>query len=171
MILTEERRHHSVLEAANELEALASQSTEKPEIRQYIGQDGVKEAFNLLFLQPKGTEFLVYGSLSLETDYADFLANFAHQRIKKNYPARLIYTDSPKHREVLKKDLGQKLIEIKFLNPKDFEFKTHEVCIFGDTVAYLAHSEHEPFATVIESDTLAVGERQIFELVWKIAKE
>ena len=43
--------------------------------------------------------------------------------------------------------------------------------IFGDTLAYLAHSEKEPFATVIESSTLANGEKQLFEMLWELAKD
>jgi len=167
----EERRHKRALQVAAELEAIASKSTEKPNIRQYSGVEGVKEACNLALLQPRGTEVLIYGSLAMETEYDEFLEEFAIARGKLNMPARLLYPDTAECRAFLERDLAKRNITTKFLPQDKYEFKTHEMIIFGDTLAYLAHSEKEPFATVIESSTLANGEKQLFEMLWEFAKD
>jgi hypothetical protein len=65
---------------------------------------------------------------------------------------------------------GNENRNLRFLPLDKFNPKT-QVNIFGNTVAYIAHGEQEPFATVIESASLAHDEKQKFELLWQMAKE
>lgn len=170
LMQTEERRHNRVLLLANQLEALSSKSHQKPKIMQFEGEKGVEEAFNLLFLQPKGTELLIYGSLTLDTKFSDFLDDYTEKRLKRNISARMLYSDTTDHREILNKNLEKYLFNVKFLPKEKFMVDTHEVYIFGDTIAYIAHSEKEPFATVIENAPIVSSEKQRFEILWEIAK-
>ncbi|MEI7792309.1 MAG: helix-turn-helix domain-containing protein [Candidatus Berkelbacteria bacterium] len=167
----EERRHKRALQVATELEAIASKSTEKPNIRQYSGVEGVKEACNLVLLQPRGTELKVYASLIMEKEYEEFLNEFAANRVKHGIPTRLLYPDTPECRDFLNRELSKQSITTKFLPQDKYEFAAHEMMIFGDMIVYLAHSVKEPFATVIESSTLANGEKQLFEMLWELAKD
>jgi hypothetical protein len=59
--------------------------------------------------------------------------------------------------------------QCRFL-PQDKFDPTTEINIYGDTIHYIAHSERDPFATMIESSSLAKLEKQRFDLLWDLAK-
>jgi sugar-specific transcriptional regulator TrmB len=166
----EERRHKKVVGTFNELEALANSETEKPSVRQFIGKKGIEEALNLVFLEPKGTEILVYGSTIFFADPI-FYQEFTEKRKKHNIKIRLIYSDTAKHREILLRDNADELREIKFIPESDYQDIHSETCIFGDTMTFTSPGESEPYALVIESRAFAIAERQRFEMLWQMAKK
>ena len=145
-----------------------SKSSFKPNIRLYEGRAGVMEVYNLTLDLSKEDEILIYGTKSVETNYQDFISEYLKNRVKKKIKVKAILPDTPENREVLNRDKDE-LRQTRFLPVNQFKQKT-EVNIFGHSIAYIAHSEKEPFATVIENPTLAEEEKSRFNLLWQIAK-
>lgn len=150
------------------LNAVASQSAVKPQIRLLEGIEGVRQAYMLGLNQPESSELILFGT-------ADFwLANAAgnevyiKERVHKQISLRALLPNTEAGRQIAKKD-KQKLRELRFLSKNEYDPRV-ETQIFGNTVVFIAHSEKEPFATVVENAALAWDERQRFELLWNSAK-
>lgn len=163
------RRQEKLKKTLNQLEGLSSKSSFKPNIRLYEGKAGVIEVYNLTLDLPKDEGILIYGSVSVETSYKDFIAEYLKNRVKKRIKVKAILSDTPENREILVRDTDE-LRQTRFLPADQFKQKT-EVNIFARSIAYIAHSEDEPFATVIENPTLAEEEKNRFNLLWQIAQK
>lgn len=163
------RRQEKLQKTLTQLEGLASKSPSKPNIRLYEGREGVMEIYNLTLDLAKDEEILIYGTASIATSYQDFIAQYLKDRVKKKIRVKAILPDTEENRKVLVRD-KQELRETKFLPSEKYKQKT-EINIFVDSIAYIAHSEKEPFATVIENSTLAKEEKDRFNLLWEMAKE
>lgn len=161
-----ERRHARFNTTVSQLEAVATKSPNKPVVRLYEGAEGVKEVYNLTLSEPRGSEILIYGTASVEANYGDFITDYIAHRTKKNISVRAILPDTPDNQSVTIRD-DKELRQTKFL-PEETYHQTTEVNIFGDKIAYIAHSEKQPFATVIENATLANEERSRFNLIWNM---
>lgn len=162
-----QRRQERFIDALNELEGIASKSPHKPSVRFYEGISGVMEAYNLTLERPRGSEILIYGTSLVEINYGEFIGEYIANRSKKGITARVLLADNEQNRLVPERD-KKELRETKFL-PLDKFNPTIEVNISGNMVAYIAHSEQEPFATIIENATLAKEEIERFNLLWEVA--
>lgn len=163
------RRQEKLRETITQLEGLASQSSLKPNIRLYEGKAGVMEVYNLTLNLAKDEEILIYGSVLVAISYQEFIDEYLKNRVKKKIKVKAILPDTVENRKILARD-EKELRQTRFISSEDFKQKT-EVNIFGDSIAYIAHSEKEPFATVIENSTLAEEEKDRFNLLWQIAKD
>jgi sugar-specific transcriptional regulator TrmB len=166
---TVERRQERFIKSMPELMGLASLSPQKPIVRLYAGVAGVIEAYNLSLEQPKESEILIYGTAEVKITYTDFIAEYLKNRVEKGIFARAILPNNSVNREVPKTDTKE-LRETRFLSTEKFD-PTIEINIFSDTITYIAHSETEPFATVIESAAIATLEKQRFEIIWDAASK
>lgn len=149
-------------------DALKSESKEKPKIRVYEGIEGVFQAYMLGLDQPEGSEILVFGSTKIWAKYNSLIKVYLAERVTKNINIRALYTNSKDKHLYLKMD-REELRETKFL-PRDYYDPKVETQVFGGTVIYIAHSEKEPFATVIEDESIAFDVRQRFEILWQVSK-
>lgn len=152
-----------------QLEGIASKSSNKPSVQLYEGREGIIEVYNLSLDQPKSSEILIYGTSQVETNYKDFTNDYIKNRVAKKIIARVLLADTLDNRQIVFRD-KKELRQTKFLPVDRFNQKT-EVNIFGSFIAYIAHSEKEPFATIIENSTLAEEEKARFNLLWEIAKK
>lgn len=170
LIRVGENRYDKLISATNQLEALASKSSEKPRIRIYEGWEGIKQIYNQALEQPKGSDFLLSGTNMVGTALKDFFLNyFIPHRVQRGLITRSIFPNIESNRTYVKQyNLEAERHKTRFLLPGKFKPQTQEV-IFGNTVAFNAYSEKQPFATVIESAVLAFDERQKFDLLWEIA--
>lgn len=164
----EESRHNKIINSISELQAIASKSPLKPKIRTFEGDEGIKQTYDLILEMPKNSDTYVLGINLFDSHLDDMISEFVQKRVKKSIKTIAIFPDTPENRlrSIRKKDLR----EVRFL-PLDIYNPKSQVNIFGDSVAYVAHMEKEPFATVIESQTIASDEIQRFKMLWKIAKE
>lgn len=163
-----ERRQTRFAETINQLEGLASKSPQKPTVRLYEGISGVMEAYNLSLELPKNSEIFIYGTAEVKVSYSEFITEYLKNRVKKGIIARALLPDNEINRQVLALD-KQELRQTRFLPQDKFDPQT-EINVFSDTITYIAHSEKEPFGTVIESQSLATLEKQRFNLLWDLAK-
>lgn len=162
-----ERRHDRFISSFNQLEGIASQSPQKPTVRLFEGVAGVTESYNLSLEQPKGSEILIYGTAQIRINYSEFIREYLKNRVERGIKARAILPDNELNREVLLRDKAE-LRQSRFLPQNKFDPST-EINVYGDVIQYIAHSEKEPFATMIESPSLAKLEKQRFDLLWAIS--
>lgn len=163
-----ERRHTKFSSSISQLEAIATRSPYKPVIRLYEGVEGVMGVYNLSLNEPKGSEILTYGTATVGITYGNFIAEYLTHRTEKGIMVRAILPDNEINRQASLSD-KQELRQTRFL-PEDVYNQTTEINIFGDKIAYIAHSEKQPFATLVENPTLAREEQQRFEIIWKVAR-
>lgn len=168
VLLKLEQRHEQFKRHASTLEAIASKSPQKPSIHLYEGMEGVKQAYNLTLEQADG-EILIYGTAEVEHLLPDFFPDYFNKRIKNRISVRAILAKNEINRKILSRD-KKELRQTRFLPAN--RFNPHlEVNIFGDTIIYIAHSEREPFATVIVNSTIVNHEKENFELIWQMTKK
>lgn len=151
----------------SQFEALRSKSIEKPQIRLYEGIDGVRQAYNVSLGEPEGTEMLVYSTALVLTAYPDFFKSYIAERVRRKIKVRLLLADTEINRSYLQLDEAE-LRETRFLPKERFDPRA-ELEIYNDKIVNIAYSDTAPFATVIESSTMAFDERQKFELLWEMA--
>lgn len=170
MLQAAETRYNRFSATIAEFDALASKSPKKPAVRLFEGEEGIKSVYELSLELPKGSEVLVYSSDSLlAANYGGLLDNYIEKRVKRGINIRLLYADTSENRRIGQSD-PRKLRISRFLPAKEYD-PTVEVQIMGESIAYIAHSAKEPFATLIESAAIAKEERDRFNLLWKTGAE
>lgn len=162
-----ERRYEKFKLATSQLEAIGSKTPQKPKIQLFEGISGVKQAYEMTLNQPGGSEILIYGTAKVQELIPNFIADYLKERTKLGIKVRALLADVPENRSVIVRD-PQELRETRFLEQKFFD-PNLEVNVFAGKVIYIAHSEKEPFATVIENQTIANHEKQRFEIEWNMA--
>lgn len=169
LIASLEFKKNQFKESLAQFDALVSKSPAKPRITLYKGWEGVRQVYSQGLNGPKGGERLLFGTPQI------WLANeaendqYVNERVKNNIRLRMLFPDKKENYILLKKD-KEELRQTRFL-PADIFNPGIETHIYPGKIDYIAHSENEPFATVIENGAIAEAERQKFELLWKIAKE
>jgi sugar-specific transcriptional regulator TrmB len=169
LALAVNRRHNKFISSLSELDALASKAPAKPNVRLFEGEEGVKQVYNMTLDLPSKSEILIYGTANVIVNYQDFIGQYLQNRVAHQISARVIMPESEYNRSITGRDAAD-LRQSRFLSSEYYNQQT-EMNIFGECIAYIAHSEKEPFATLIENATLASEERMRFNLLWNIAKE
>ncbi len=168
LALIEGRKHNKFLNLLPQLEGLASKASTKPKVSLFEGEVGVMQVYNLMLELPIDNEILTYGPVDIKAKYLDYIEQYHQVRVSKDIKSRIIFPDTPDNKQIGLRD-PLDLRESRFLPVNKFDQRT-EVNIFGDSIAYIAHSETQPFASVIESSRLTQEERQRFELLWGLAE-
>ena len=164
-----EQKKNLFREALPLFEALTSQSRAKPEILLYKGIEGVRQVYYQGLEGPEAGERLILGTPKIWLDNAEENEAYIRERLKKKISLRMIFPDSKENYSMLKSDMAE-LRQTRFL-PKEHFSPPIETQIYPNKVAYIAHSEREPFATVISNPAIALAERQKFELLWRVAEQ
>ena len=139
---------------------------EKPKIEFYEGKEGLKTILDDIIRIKE--EILVYCSTKKQLQLLRFyFPNFIRRRIKERIKTKVITEKSKEALEIHSKD-KEELREMKFL-PKDLEFPT-STNIYGNKVAILS-LEKEIVGVIIENENIANTQRNVFDLLWDIAKE
>lgn len=162
-------KQNQLAESMGELNALTSKSHARPHVRMFEGASGVEQAYKLTLNLPEGEEILIYGTPTIYLNYQEMINEYVKQRVEGKIKVRALIADTPLGREVIEED--EKILrKVRLFSKEIFDQQT-EINILPDSIIYIAHSEEEPFATVIENSTLAREEKNRFELLWNIAKD
>ncbi|MDP3992869.1 MAG: helix-turn-helix domain-containing protein [bacterium] len=167
LLKTFEHKRDQLAGRLSELEALASHMPSKPNIRLFVGAEGVKQAYNLALLE-QNTTIYIYGTGKVFEIYPDYFSFFTKSRLEKKIHIQGIASDTSFNQALSQGD-KKMMRELRFLPSKKFN-PQQEVLIFGNTIAYVAVLDREPFATVVESKLFADSEKERFNLLWEIAK-
>ena len=169
LLLKEEYKHNKLRSLAPQLQSIASKAKSKPKIRTFEGMAGIAQVYAMAADEPKGSYFFIIGANMLETAYLEHISDHIIKRNKKNILTRGIFPDNESNRLMRIERMPIEKHDNRFLPESKFNPQT-QILIFGNTVAYLAHTETEPFVTIIESASLAHDEKERFELLWETAK-
>ena len=149
-----------------ELLKLTNVNAFKPIIRSYEGLEGIKAIFDQT-LEAK-SEVLGYTNLeALGELLPDYLPEYTKKLVKKNVKARFLSPSTRRAREFLStfypKGFPQELVEILFVNPKEFDFE-NQISIYDNSVAIISLNPDEQIGVLIESAVYAKTERAGFNL-------
>jgi len=147
-----------------DLKKLTNVLPEKPSVNLYEGKTSIKDALEEVLSE---REILVYGASQMGDKIFEFYtSNFAKKRVKNKVVMKaIIESNVPEH--MLEKDV-RKYTFIRKLTV--FENHNSVYFIYGKKVIIISLGE-ELIAIKINSPLLAESQRQIFNLLWKIAKK
>lgn len=151
-----------------ELLKLTNVDAFKPIIRSFEGIDGIKAIFDQT-LEAK-SEVLGYTNLeALGELLPDYLPDYAKKLVRRNIKARFLSPSTEKARKFLDtfypKDFPRELVEILFVNPKEFDFE-NQISIYDNSVAIISLNPDEQIGILIESAVYAKTQKAVFNLSW-----
>lgn len=151
-----------------ELHDLATIYRNRPTVRFFEGEEGVKKIFHDI-LQVDQKELLAFSSIKeLLKAWPDYYSTFMKMRIRRRIQARII---SPKDEEgeKLQKIGKSEFREIKFI-PDELAGKLGiiggHVFIYGDRVALISFDSDQT-SVIIENKALSHVQRSLFEIAWE----
>lgn len=148
-----------------DLKNIYKTSIEKPKVELYEGKEGLKTILDDIIKTNK--EILVYGSTEKQIQILQFyFPNYIKRRVEAKIHTRVITEKSTKTIEMLKTE-KKDLRESKFIPKIAFPTVTY---IYGNKVAIFS-LEKEIIGLIIENESISNTQRQIFELLWRIAKK
>lgn len=151
-----------------ELLSMTNALSFKPKIKYFEGKEGIMNIFEDILTAKK--ELLGYSNLkALAENFGDYLPEYAIRKSKKKLKTRLICPSGDEALNFTKKyypaDFPEELIEIIFINPKEFWFE-HEITIYDDKVAVISLNPDEQIGMIFESPVYARSQTAIFNLAW-----
>lgn len=169
-ILALEKAKLSLLEKAIPgLAGLSSNSKQKPSARFFAGADGVRAVYEESLLLPSGAEMLALGNAkAVEKSLSGFGDWYIKRRVEGGIKMRALATDTPYHREIVARDKTE-LRQTRLLKQELFT-QDIEINIYANKVAMVSFVEDEFVGVIIESKVFAAGHRQMFELLWAMAR-
>lgn len=140
----------------------------KPKIKYFEGIEGIKNILEDTLTVKK--ELLGYSNLKGAAEVlGDYIPRYAERKIKNRLKTRIISPSSAEAFDYIKKyyphNFPPELIEILFVNPKEFWFE-HEITIYDDKVAVISLHKEEQIGMIFESPVYANSQRAIFNLAW-----
>lgn len=140
----------------------------KPIIHSYEGIEGIKTIFDQT-LEAK-SEVLGYTNLeALGALLPDYLPGYTKKLVQKKTKVRWLSPSTEKARGFIStyypKSYPQDLVEILFVNPKEFHFE-NQISIYDNFVAIISLNPEELIGVLIESAVYARTQRAIFNLSW-----
>tara|TARA_B100000315_G_C14593587_1_gene597386 strand:- start:3264 stop:3983 length:720 start_codon:yes stop_codon:yes gene_type:complete len=146
-----------------ELQLKHGMAKKKAETTFFKGREGLKSVFQDQIKDKK--EILVFGaSTDINAVLKYYLPHYENARMKFKINVKIIYDDSARNDEIVKK---KPYLKVKFL-PKQFRSPS-STNIYGDKVAILLWVD-EPLAILINNKKIADSYRNFFNLIWGIAK-
>jgi len=163
-----EDKAHYAKKILPELMAITNTLTLKPRIKYYEGYEGVKTILNDT-LSAK-SELLGYSNLKAAAElFGNLLPDYSRIKMERKIKTRFICPSSPEAstyvRDFYPKNFPPELIEILYINPKEFWFE-NEIIIYDDKVAVISLNRDELIGMIFQSPVYARSQRAIFNLAW-----
>ncbi len=157
-------KESKIIKVLPDLKEIYQSSIEKPKVELYEGKEGLKTILDDIIRTKK--EILVYGSTEKQLKILQFyFPNYIQRRIKVKIPTRVITEKNTRTIEMLKTE-KKELRESRFISDLEFPTVTY---VYGDKMAILS-LEKEIIGLIIKSESISNTQKQIFEILWKIAK-
>jgi sugar-specific transcriptional regulator TrmB len=137
--------------------------TGKPNIQFFEGMEGaLTAAYDSL--QAKGEILTLIDAEKLEEKYSKFNEEYVKQRIKRDIPKRIISPDTPRVREIIKKDDATITDERVIAG---ISFSETLTMIYNNKVCFITLTDEKKIATIVEDSHVANMHREIFEFMWR----
>ncbi|MCF7812556.1 hypothetical protein K9M59_03095 [Candidatus Gracilibacteria bacterium] len=164
-ILIEEiqRRAENLNRSLPLLKSLMGGQEDRPLVRFFKGLEGVQNAY-WETLESR-TQMLNYAnSKNIRDHWPDYDQEYVLERKKKKIFLRGLAPEDLQGKKVQEKD-AEYFRETRLLPKKHF-WVENEINIYDDKF-FIASFDPEPFAIIIQSQTVADTQRQIFEIAWE----
>lgn len=141
-------------------------STERPVVRVYEGNEGLKQIYEDLLIEGK-TIYAILQAANVEPELYNWLTTkFVKKRVRAKIHVKAIVASSTASREYLKKSKEEYRIS-RMVDTKRFPFQ-HEIDIYGDKVAIIHYKKDEPLiGMVIHHPQIALTMKAWFDLAWE----
>lgn len=163
-----EEKGNIISEILPELNSLINADTEKPNVKMYTGDDGVKIALEDILETMKKTNSHVLLAAS-RSEILDRLPSYfpvwMKRREKLDIRTRLILPESEKTKHIFEPNA---LREVRYL-PDNFGFKA-TIEIYGNKMAIFNLKADEIYSIIIESEPVVQTFTQFFSFAWENAK-
>ncbi len=159
--------HEDIIQILPSLKAIEKRGIDKPNVKYFSGEEGFiyvceesikKPSSEVLFL---GSLKDLYATITDEYDQSIYIPT----RLKKKINIKMLVFED-EYTKKLEKVAKKELREIRFLSKH--AFSPSSMFIYGNTVA-LFTSKKELMAVVVESEDLAIMEKNKFNLLWRQA--
>lgn len=156
---------------AEELSRLQNSAGSPTDVRFYRGKGGLQQLLWNLLKIPRDGEFIGHGYLNwnevVGKPFAEklrlgLIQNSTHSREVTNTVGLENFTSVP----IYKNNLWQE----RFVSPKTIEIK-HDTYIYNDVFAFAHFHNGELFGVEIHNPEIARTQKQLFEILWKIAEK
>lgn len=152
-----------------ELLSITNAMAYKPKVQYYEGREGIKNIFeDTLHAEGEMVGYTNLRDVPLIVS-EEYLRSYAKRKIERKVKTRML---SPLFKPALKyldkyypKDFDRNLVEIFFINPREFPFD-YEITIYGSKVALISLNSAELMGMIIESPLYAKTQKSIFNLAW-----
>lgn len=170
IVALEKSKLASLEKALPGLTGLASRSRYKPSVQFFSGLDGVRRVYEESLLQAPGSEILSLGNAqAVFENQPGFDEWYIKRRVESHIRFRAVITINPYNIAFANRNKA----ELRDLRYVDRELFTQdvEINIYGNKVTMVSFVDDEFIGVIIESNVFSAGHRQMFELLWSIAKQ
>lgn len=153
-----------------QLTELATQHAHKPQMKFFIGPDGVRSVYEESLLQRKGTEILCLGNAqAVEDALPGFGEWYIKKRVSGKIKMRALVTETPYHRTIIQRDRAE--LRTTRLTPFPLFTQETEINVYHNTISLVSFENNEWVGIIIESAVFASGFRQMFEMLWTLTSK
>jgi len=151
------------------LKSLINKETETPNVRFFRGLKGIKQAYKESLLVAQNTKVLAFGSAEAVLEQLKgFIELYLAERVSKKIKVRAITQDNQETRKMLQRD-KKELRETRILDPWQFN-KEVEIDVYDNKILAISLEGNNSVAIILESKTIVEALRQMFEIIWRVAK-
>lgn len=169
IVALEKSKLASLEKALPGLAGLASRSRYKPSVRFFSGLDGVRSVYEESLLQAPGSEILSLGNAqAVFENQPGFGEWYIKRRVESRIRFRAVITINPYNIAFAKQNKTE-LRDLRYVE-KELFTQDVEINIYGNKVSMVSFVDDEFVGVIIESKVFSAGHRQMFELLWSIAK-
>ena len=135
----------------------------KPGVRFYEGEEGVKKSLNDT-LNAQEVVYTYADIEAVEKNLKEINDEYVKNRERKGIIKKVIVADTKFNRSFLKK-LKNETTEIRFLSDKFYNFNTG-MQIYDNKTSYQVISVEKKLAVIIEDENIYKMQRYLFEFIW-----
>lgn len=163
LVEIEQMRLRDLHRIVPELKAIQNRSAKKPRVRFYDGLEGIKSVYMDTLTAER--EILSFSDFTTELQIMDrrfYDEVYIPERRRRDIMYRAILRDSPEVQQYRKLAM-KNLMESKAIT--DIDFST-EIDIYNTKVALMSFRDGNPYAVLIEDESLARTLRAIWKKLW-----
>ncbi|MBI2110723.1 TrmB family transcriptional regulator [Candidatus Woesearchaeota archaeon] len=162
-----EEKKNIIQEIIPELSSISETVKEKPKVTVYEGLKGIRSILKDV-LEEKRTIYHYGDIVSIQEVFSYAFPQYIKERVKRKIPIKIICKKEELHKELLK-TAKKELREFVFV-PENYEFKS-SVFIYANKVAIFNIKREPYYVVVIENEDFYDTQKNLFEIVWKLAKQ
>lgn len=160
---------HNLTAAVHALNSVRTESPQNSRIVEYRGIEGLKQA-NYNLLKADG-EYFVFEKANLDK-HSGIPKHFA-EKLRQSFVDRQItgydMTNNPNWKMDTQITELAKYSKARYIDPKIFEIK-FETFVYNNVVTLLSYDPSDVICIEIYNEALAAQQKQLFNLLWKMAK-